>query len=299
MKNFTLIALALVLSLTCLYAQGPANPTTTTLQAALTGTDSSTTPGSSTDVIQVATTSGFVQNSVGQYLTLLYVDFEAMDVVAVLPPSSNGLVRVVRGAWGTKATKHANGATVYVGSPNSFGGAAAGGANWAGDKNGACTAANEAFLPFINISDGKIFNCLSSGQWIQTGLGTMGGAPAQLINQFCTGAVTSSSTTDYVNDGVVCATTSGQVPVVVSTPGVLFNFRVHSSANATSTSSDQIATVVKNGTATAITCNLSGVAVCSDLTHSVAVAAGDLITFSYLTGTTDTAANLTMSVEKQ
>lgn len=299
MKNLKAIAfvvLALLLPLGSLNAQATLG--TTTLSAALTGTDSSATPGNSTDLIYVTSISSFVQNSVGQYQTLLYVDFEAMDVLAVMPAGSNNQIRVVRGAHGTKATKHNSGATVYVGPPVYFGGAAGAGANTAGDKVGACISTNELALPFININDGKIFDCRSSGQWIQIGLGTMGSPPGELISQLCTGAVTSSSTTDYVVAGEACTVTTG-IPVVVTSPGTLFNFRVHSSAAAASTSSDEIATVVKNGTGTAITCNLSGVAVCSDLTHSVAVAAGDLITFSYLSGTTDTAANLTMSVEKQ
>jgi hypothetical protein len=293
LTNFA--ALALLLSIGSLYGQ--ATLASTTLSVALTGAPSSATPGDQVDVITLASCTNLVQNSVGQWQTLLYVDTEAMDVVTRIS-SSPCVVQVVRGAYGTRGQLHNSSATVYLGPPSFFGGQASSGSTGTSDPSGGCIAANTPATPYININSGWIGTCVGS-QWIKTQTGTMGPtASAQLITQLCTGAVTSSSTTDYVVAGENCTVTTG-IPVVMSSSGTLYNFRVHSSAAATSTSSDQIATVVKNGSATAITCNLSGVAVCSDLTHSVSVAAGDLITFSYLTGTSDTAANLTMSVEKQ
>jgi len=295
-KQVLFAAALLLVSFGCLHAQ--ATLASTTLSVALTNGPSSPAPGNSTDVITLASCNNLVQNSVGQWTTLLYVDTEAMDVAAEIT-SSPCVLRVVRGAWGTRGELHNSGAVVYVGPPSWFGGEAAAGGIGTSSPSGACIAANIPALPYIQINNGDIFNCVGS-QWVKIQVGTMGPtASTQLINQFCTGAVTQSSATDFVNDGIACATTTGQVPVVVSSSGTLYNFRVHSSAAATSTTSDQIATVLKNGSATAITCNLSGVAVCNDTTHSVSVVAGDLITFSYLSGTTDTAANLTMSVEKQ
>ena len=181
-------------------AQSQASPTTTTLSVALTGTVSSSTPGSFTDVITLASCSGLTQNSVGQYLTELYVDFEALDVAQVVNLTACQL-RVVRGAYGTAATLHNSGATVYVGSPQSFGGSAGG--SLSGDKLGACIAANEAVLPWINVNDGRIFSCPSGGQWVQTGFGTMGTPPGQTLSAFCTGTV-GSAATEYLNSAACC-----------------------------------------------------------------------------------------------
>lgn len=271
---------------------------TTTLSAGLTGIDSSSAPGSATDVIQIASTSNFVQNSVGQWTTGLYVDFEYMDVVTVIN-STAGLVRVVRGAGGTKSTSHNSGATVYVGAPNYFGGSAAGGAALSGDKLGSCVAANEPYLPAININDGKIFQCLSSGQWVQTGFGTMGTPPGQTISAFCTATV-GSAQTEYLNSAACSGATTLTATRVITTPGTLWGLQVYSSAAVVGGSSKDVATVYKNGSATAITCTIAASGTtCSDLTHSVATAVGDVIAVQFVTATSDTAANVSATLEKQ
>jgi hypothetical protein len=208
LKQLTLALAVLLVSSGCLHAQ--ATLASTTLSAALTGTDSSTTPGASTDVIYLTSVAGFVQNSVGQYTTLLYVDFEAMDVVAVLN-STTGRVRVVRGAWGTQASAHLNGATVYVGPPSYFGGAGGGGA-YGSDKHGACTATAELVLPFINISNGNMFHCIAS-QW-------------RLINTIpqtvaCTATVSWNSSTTLSNvTGMVVTVVPGTYRFYVNAPGI-------------------------------------------------------------------------------
>jgi hypothetical protein len=283
---------------TGLLAQSPANPTTTTLAVALTGTVASTTPGVSTDIITLASCSGLVQNSVGQYLTLLYVDFEAMDVAQVVNLTACQL-RVVRGAEGTKASLHNASATVYVGSPLSFFGSAGAGANLSGDKLGGCVAANEAVLPAINVNDGKIFNCYSSGQWIQTGFGTMGPPPSQRISAFCTGTA-GSAETEYLNSAACSGATTLTATQVQVSPGTLYGLNVYSSAVVVGGAGKDVATVYKNGTATAITCTIAAAGTtCSDLTHSVATAAGDVIAVKWVTATSDTAANVSASIEKQ
>ena len=297
-KQLTLSLAALLLTFTCLHAQ--AQMATTTLSTALTGLPSSAQPGNSsaTDIIYVASTSNFVQNSVGQYTTLLYVDFEAMDVVGVLNATA-GQVRVLRGAWGTKVTYHNSGALIYVGPPNYFGGASYAADAMTGDQSGACVASTLVALPYINVNDGRIYNCLSSGQWIQQGLGTMGSPPSQLQSDFCTGTV-GSAQTEYLNDTACSGATTALAPTIQVSYGTLYGLQVASSANVTGGSNVDVLTVYKNGSATALTCTIgAGVKTCKDLTHSVAVVPGDQITYQFVTATSDTAANVGASVEKQ
>jgi hypothetical protein len=297
-KQLILAVAVLCLSLG-LHAQ--ATLPSTTLSVALTGSPSSATPGNQVDVITLASCSSLVQNSVGQWQTLLYVDTEAMDVVTEIT-SSPCQLRVVRGAWGTRAELHNSSAVVYVGPPSWFGGQANAGSIGTSDPSGACIAANIAALPYINVNSGAIFTCTGS-QWIKVQTGTMGPtASTQLLSQFCTGVVDQTALTDFLTDGVACTgnTTAALAGhIVVSSSGTLYNLQVASTANAAGTSAKEVATVLKNGSATTLTCAMGSGKVCSDLTHSVAVAAGDLITFQFLAGTTDTAANITMSVEKQ
>ena len=297
-KRFAFGVAGLLLALIPVQAQAQATLPTTTLITALMATVSSNTPGISTDVIQVGSTSGFVQNSVGQWTTLLYADFEAMDVVGVLN-ATQGIVRVVRGAWGTKASYHNAGTVIYVGAPSSFGGSAFAGSATSGDQYGACTPSTIPALPFINIDDGKIFNCFSSGQWVQTGLGTMGGAPAQLQSDFCTGTVATAQT-EYLNDTACSGATTALAPTIQVSYGTIYGLNVASSANVVGGTSVDVLTIYKNGSATALTCTIAAASkTCSDTTHSVAVKPGDQITYQFVTATSDTAANVGASVEKQ
>ena len=158
-KQLTLALAMLLVSVGSLHAQ--AALASTTLSAALTGAASSLTPGASTDVIYLTSLASFNWNSAGQLETLLYVDAEAMYALQIVNTTA-GAVRVARGASGTQATAHNNGATVWVGPPHYFGGAA--GYAYAGDKHGACTATAELVLPYININSGNSFNCIAS-QW--------------------------------------------------------------------------------------------------------------------------------------
>lgn len=295
-----LILGAALLSL-CLGLHAQATLPTTTLSVALTGSPSSATPGNQTTTVTLASCSSLIQNSVGQWQTLLYVDTEAMEVTTEVT-SSPCVVKVVRGAYGTRAELHNASATVYVGPPAWFGGQAFGGSTGTSDPSGACIAANVAALPYISINTGGIYTCTGS-QWIRIQTGTMGPtASTQLLSQFCTGVVDQTALTDFLTDGVACTgnTTAALAGhIVISSAGTLYNLQVASTANAAGTSAKEVATVLKNGSATTLTCGMGSGKVCSDLTHSVAVAAGDLITFQFLAGTTDTAANITMSVEKQ
>lgn len=295
LTQFTVCLAGLLLSFGRLHAQATLN--STTLNAALTGTDASATPGSAVDVISLTSCTNLVQNAVGQWTTGLYVDFEYMNVVREIT-ASPCVVQAQRGASGTGATKHNSGATVYLGAPWFFGGSAYAGASLAGDKVGACISTNEMVLPVININDGKIFNCFSSGEWVQTGFGTMGTPPSQRVESSCSGTAGSAETEYLV--GLACSASTTAVSRVMVSPGTLYGLRVFSSANVTGGTGKDVLTVMKNGSATAITCTVAGsAATCSDLADSVAVAAGDVISFRWVTATSDTAANVTASVEKQ
>jgi hypothetical protein len=154
------------------------------------------------------------------------------------------------------------------------------------------------------VNDGKIFNCFTPGStlstnWVQTGFGTMGTPPSQRIDNFCTGT-SGSAETEYLN-GAACsgATTLTATRVMVS-PGTLYNLQVYSSAAVTGGTSKDVLTVYKNGSATALTCTVAASGTtCSDTTHSVATLAGDVIAFKWVSATSDTAANVSASVEKQ
>jgi hypothetical protein len=296
-KRLTFGMAALLLSIAGLHGQ--ATLPTTTLSVALTGTVSSATPGNSIDVITVASCSSFIQNSVGQWLTGLYVDFEYMDVVRVINNATPCVVQVVRGAAGTHGQYHNASAVIYVGQPTWFGGASYAGAALSGDQTGACVASQMAALPYINIDNGKIFNCLSSGQWIQVGAGTMGSPPSQLQSDFCTGTV-GSAQTEYLNDTACSGATTSLAPTVQVSRGTIYGLTAFSSANVTGGTNLDMLTVFKNGSSTALTCTIAaGTKTCSDTVHSVSVVPGDQISYQFITATSDTAANVGASVEKQ
>lgn len=82
----------------------------------------------------------------------VYVDREYMVVTSIV----GTVIGVRRGAWGTRATPHVKGATVYVAPPTYF---------TAYDRFGAGTAANEAVQPYINILTGNVWSVVG-GKWI-------------------------------------------------------------------------------------------------------------------------------------
>jgi len=114
--------------------------TSTTLSVAI--TDASSTS------IRVTSATGFAAGSIA------YVDREALRVVS----ASGTTISVVRGFSGTRASTHANAATIYVGLPEYF---------TTYDRAGSCTATNELVLPRINFNSGNILNCVAS-LWVAT-----------------------------------------------------------------------------------------------------------------------------------
>jgi hypothetical protein len=275
-----------VLAFAGISAFGQATMTQTTLSAAInnyqrTLTVASATginaPGNPISVSEIGSPQG------NAAYTMLYIDREAFQVLAV----SGTTVTVARGYQGTTQNAHVSGATVWVGPPEYFGNQYYG--NNIG-PSGACTASLQRVLPLIVPTTGGQYTCGSSGQWIQ-----LNGTQTR-VAAGCTGTA-GSAETEYLN-GVACSgATSATLRQVVVTPGTLASLQVFSSANVVGGSGKDVLTVYKNGSATALTCTIAGAAAtCSDTTHSVAVAAGDVLTFQFVSATSDTAANVTAAV---
>jgi len=252
------------------FGLGQATLTQTTLSSAVTTTNG--------QIINLTSATGVTAGT-----TQLFIDGELMDVRAL----SGTIATVVRGSGGTRGATHANGATVYLGPSNYFS---------SYDRVGSCTSSKEVVLPVINVAKARIFDCRSSGQWIMLGdTGLAGGYPAR---SFCTGTV-GTAETEFLNGAACSGATTATARQVMSTAGTLANLRVFSSAAVVGGASKDVLTVFKNGSSTALTCTIAAAGTtCNDAADSVAVAAGDVITFQFVTATADTAANVSASVEK-
>jgi len=90
---------------------------------------------------------------------LIYIDTEAM--LATGNPSGSTFT-VSRGWDGTKARAHNASVFAFYGPLTFFSD---------NDKNGQCVAANELVLPIINVRNGNLFNCNSSGSWFISNIG--------------------------------------------------------------------------------------------------------------------------------
>lgn len=273
---------------------------TTTLGAAVTTTTQTLITLASTSTMQAA-------GVTNQPNTFMYVDFECMSVVSV--PSST-TVTVKRGTSsgcvgaGGRPQLHNSGATVYFANSTTYTNPAYnisapryfsnGSIPNGTEVSGTCTATTELVLPKIYTFTGDIFQCGSSGQWIKIGTGTQT-IIGDSIRAFCTGTVGSAATDFLV--GVGCsASTSSTARYIVKGNGTLYGLNLFSSAAFVGTGGS-ILTVLVNGTASAIVCSpVATTTSCVDNTHSVAVKAGDAITFSFLSATSDTAANLAVSL---
>lgn len=281
-------AFALVLALLVLAtppAQAQASFTVTTLGAALTARPAPTA------VVLASFPSGFAARTWS-----IYVDMELMQVTGLIANTNGTTIgaTVARGAGGTQATAHGTTAPVYVGKNEWF----ASGTTRTNPIQGSCTSTAELVLPVIDAPHGVGWDCRSSGQWFRIFTGGTMGWSGQAVRAFCTGTA-GSAETEYLNGAACSSATTATARQVISAPGTLANLRVFSSAGATGGTNKDVITVYKNGSSTALTCTIaaSGTA-CSDVTHSVAVAAGDVITFQFVSATSDTAANVSASVEK-
>ena len=124
-----------------------------------------------------------------------------------------------------------------------------------------------------------------------------------IIAGACTGTVGSAETESPFLLGAVQTACSGATTstagMVMPSAGTLQDLEVASSAAVVGGTGKDVATILDNGTATALTCTIAASAkTCHDTTHTAAVAQGDIITATFVTATTDTAANLSISVEK-
>ena len=281
-NRFTKLLFAICLVATLAFGQ--ASLSSTTLSAAVAGV-----PSNTVSLVQLASATGIVAPSFNTpnqptgNQTMLYVDHEAMLVTAV----SGTNVTVIRGYAGTFATGHISGATVRYGPPNYF-------VNY--ERFGSCTSTNELVLPSVNFTTGHIFTCATTGgQWAQIGNGTMSASGTQ-ANFGCTGTV-GSAETEFLNTAACSGATTATRRIVVEQPGVIGNLRVYSSAVVVGGASKDVATVLKNGSNTTITCTIAAAGTtCSDTSHFVTVAAGDVLTVSFVTATSDTAANVSAVV---
>lgn len=116
------------------------------------------------NLTSVTGVSGAAANN--QFLTMLFVDMEPMNVLSV----SGTQVTVQRASQASRQVAHASGAVVWVGPPSYF---------KATDPTGACTATNELFLPLVNFTNGLVWNCGTNGVWTrlpsfqESGVGTV------------------------------------------------------------------------------------------------------------------------------
>lgn len=290
MKNIkSIFAVSFLVTLLCAVSvgqiQGPQVLSTTTLSSAVTaigsGNISSVTLASLTNVVATV--------SVG---TTLWVDTEAMTVVTNSIPASGTTVLVQRGAAGTKGEGHVSGRTVYVGRGNLFQGYDQAGTCW----TSAAGTGLPPILPWINLTSGFRFDCRADGNWFKVGMGSASSAAITAATGFCTG-VAGSAETEYLN-GVACSgATTSTYRYNVATPGEVANLRIYSSANVVGGTNKDVLTLYKNGVATSLTCTIAAAAAtCSDTTNGVSVTAGDVLTFQFVTATSDTAANLSAAV---
>ena len=293
MKNFKNILFTFFLAVVACYGQ--ASMASTTLGAAITTTSQTT--------ITLASTSTMLNPGPANRInTVLYVDKEFMWVQSVVD-STHVVVNRAKGIGASaNATTHASGAKVYFAITTT---SAPAPSYFKNEQNtaenyGSCSMSSELVLPRIYLFNGDIFDCKrtgaagTGGQWILVGNGTMG-TYGQRVSGFCTGTVGSAETT-FLNGAACSGGTTATARQVITTAGTLANLRVFSSAAFLGTGGS-ILYVLKNGSNTAITCSPAAAATtCSDTTHSVAVVPGDVITFSFLSATSDTAANISAAV---
>lgn len=144
-KLFAAWGLALIAAISLMYLPlndvGTLQSQTTTVQ-----TNLSTAVAVDTNIISVASESGFANGEV------VYIDREAMRITDI---DATGGVRVIRGQIGTQTRTHSAGAVVYEGPPEYF---------TVNSYGGSCVTTANINLPRINVQTGEIFSC-KEGQW--------------------------------------------------------------------------------------------------------------------------------------
>ena len=209
----SLAKLLLVLSLPALALAQLNTFTTTTLSAAIAAPAGSTPPAT---LISVASATGInaPSNTNGTQGTLLYVDREAMRVLA----TSGTTITVQRGANGTAASGHLTGVVVYIGNPQWY----------AQDPPyfvpaGTCTLANTYALPRIELLSGEIFTCDATKVWSYAGPFSGEGAAPLAITTVAASTYTALPwdlwlNVSYTSTGAVTVT----LPAASSLPGKVY-----------------------------------------------------------------------------
>ena len=162
---------------------------------------------------------------------------------------------------------------------------------------GTARATGNSILAFVQTSSTAVTTIQYPWQDTHSDIPTNESSAGE-IRAFCTGTL-GSAETEYLNDAACASATAATSQRIISTAGTLKTLRVKL-RTAVKNTNPVTATVVINGTPSAITCNVAANAsTCADTTHTAAVAAGDNVDFSFgATNTSDTGANVGMSVQK-
>lgn len=153
---------------------------------------------------------------------------------------------------------------------------------------------------FANVS----FEDLRSGapiyyNWNGTAYSPSNSEAAASLQGSCTGTATSSATLGLLGLGTqaigTCTSTVTSVGPVMSHAGVIKTLTVAAGTGGFNSSSG-VFTVLKNGSATTLTCTTGVATSCTDITHSATFVAGDIISLSFTTQATETLANVKASV---
>ena len=158
----------------------------------------------------------------------------------------------------------------------------------------------------IDISNGKYdvygWNTVTTAFAKVSSFGNMSFAPALTLQGACTGTATASSTLGLFPLGqftaTTCTSTTVNIGQVMNRTGTLLNLQVTAGTGGVNASSG-VFTVLKNGSATALTCTVGTGISCSDVTHTAAFAAGDIISIQFTTQAAETLAAVKASVVAQ
>ncbi len=158
----------------------------------------------------------------------------------------------------------------------------------------------------MDISNGKYdvygWNSVISAFAKVSSYGNMSFSPALTLQGTCTGTATASSTLGLYSLGELAATTCTSTVVnigqVMNRAGSLVNLQSIAGTGGVNASSG-VFTVLKNGSATTLTCTMGTATSCSDITHSAAFVAGDVISIQFTTQAAETLAGVKASVVAQ
>jgi hypothetical protein len=158
----------------------------------------------------------------------------------------------------------------------------------------------------IDISNGRYdiygWNTVTSAFAKVGSFGSMSFSPVLTLQGACTGTATSSSTLGLYSLGELAATTCTSTVVnigqVMNRAGTLVNLQATAGTGGVNASSG-VFTVLKNGSGTTLICTMGTATSCSDIIHTVAFGAGDVISIQFTTQAAETLAGVKASVVAQ